>query len=270
MWQFVTLSRGRGQWPRFLATVGLGIAATLSSLDGARAEAVDVELVFAVDGSGSIDENEFRYQREGYAAAITHPRVVSAVTSGPHGKVAMAFVEWGGEGSIHTIVDWAVISNEASAKAFAAQLLAAPRKAIGYNSISGAIIHATAMIEGNSYKGERKVIDVSGDGPQIGGPPLEPARIAAVRLGITINGLVVAFRGGAIGGGGGVPLAQHYKRDVIGGRGAFVIIADDKNRFAAAILAKLVREIAGKGPGGDERRFGLRLKRIDSAPTGRP
>lgn len=254
---------------RLHAAAALGLAVLLAS-PGVRAEAVDVELVFAVDGSGSIDEDEFRYQREGYASAIAHPRVISAITSGPHGKVALAFVEWGGEDSIHTIVDWGLISDEASAKAFAARLLAAPRKAIGYNSISGAIIHATAMIEGNSYKGDRKVIDVSGDGPQIGGPPLAPARLAAIQLGITINGLVVAFRGGTIGGGGGVPLAEHYKRDVIGGRGAFVIIADDKERFAEAILAKLVREIAGLDAGGGDRRFGLRLKRIKGAPADLP
>ena len=213
-----------------------------------RAEAVDVELVLAVDGSGSIDASEFRYQREGYAAAITHPRVLGAIRGGAHRKVALAFIEWGGEGSIHTIVDWMVVSDPASAKAFAARLVAAPRRALGYNSISGAILHATAMIEGNKYKGARKIIDVSGDGPQIGGPPLPPARAAALRLGITINGLVVAFRGGVVGGGGGGPLAAHYKRDVIGGRGAFVMIADRKERFEESILHKLIREIAGDRP----------------------
>lgn len=227
------------------------------SPNAAKAEAVDVELVLAVDGSGSIDANEFRYQREGYAAAVTHPRVLGAIRGGGHRKVALAFVEWGGEGSIHTIVDWMVISDPASAKAFAARLVAAPRRALGYNSISGAILHATAMLEGNKYKGARKIIDVSGDGPQIGGPPLPPARAAALRFGITINGLVVAFRGGVVGGGGGGPLAAHYKRDVIGGRGAFVMIADQKERFEESILHKLIREIAGDQPPQQRRRVVL-------------
>lgn len=213
-----------------------------------RAEQVDLELVFAVDGSGSIDEDEFKYQRTGYAAAITDTQVLAAITSGAHRKIAIAFVEWGGEDSIHTIVDWAVIHDAASAKAFAGRLLRAPRQAFGYNSISGAILRAAAMMRTNKYEGKRQVIDVSGDGPQIGGPPLPPARALAMAQGITINGLVVAFRGGVVGGGGGEALAEHYKRDVIGGRGAFVIIADRKEHFAEAILHKMVREIAGRPP----------------------
>jgi hypothetical protein len=223
-------------------------AALLIEASPVRAEKVDLELVFAVDGSGSIDEGEFKYQRQGYAAAITNKQVLAAITSGAHRKVAMAFVEWGGEGSVHTIVDWAVIHDAASAKAFAGRLLRAPRQAFGYNTISGAILHAAAMMRTNKYEGKRKVIDVSGDGPQIGGPPLPPARALAIAQGITINGLVVAFRGGVVGGGGGEALAEHYRRDVIGGKGAFVIIADRKEYFAEAILHKMVREIAGRPP----------------------
>lgn len=223
----------------------------------AAAQKVDVELVLAVDGSGSIDENEFRLQRAGYAAAITHPDVLTTITSGARRKIALAFIEWGGEGSIHTIVDWMVISDTVSAKAFASKLLAAPRKALGYNSISGAILQATAMIESNKYDGTRKIIDISGDGPQIGGPPLVPARAAALSRGITINALVVAFRDGVIGGGGGLPLAEHYKTQIIGGRGAFVMIADNKRRFAISILQKLVREIAGIRRVPASERYGL-------------
>ncbi|MDH3236225.1 MAG: DUF1194 domain-containing protein [Alphaproteobacteria bacterium] len=230
-----------------LLAVAFGALVLLQPTSG-RAERVDLELVLAVDGSGSIDENEFKYQRAGYAAAITDKQVLAAITSGAQRKIAMAFVEWGGEGSIHTIVDWAVIRDAASAKSFAGRLVRAPRKALGYNSISGAILHAAAMMRTNKYVGKRQVIDVSGDGPQIGLPPLPPARALAIAQGITINGLVVAFRGGVVGGGGGEPLAEHYKRDVIGGRGAFVIIADRKEHFAEAILHKMVREIAGQAP----------------------
>lgn len=229
----------------FAITLG---ALALTQTTPVRAEKVDLELVLAVDGSGSIDENEFKYQRAGYAAAITDKQVLAAITSGAQRKIAMAFVEWGGEGSIHTIVDWAVIHDAASAKSFAGRLVRAPRQALGYNSISGAILYAAAMMRTNKFIGKRQVIDVSGDGPQIGMPPLPPARALAIAQGITINGLVVAFRGGVIGGGGGEPLAEHYKRDVIGGRGAFVIIADRKEHFAEAILHKMVREIAARPP----------------------
>jgi len=231
----------------FTAAPALALLLTFALPTIAAAEKVDVELVFAVDGSGSIDEEEFRLQRAGYAAAITHPDILATISSGAHRKVALAFIEWGGEGSIHTIVDWLVVSDAASAKAFASRLVAAPRKALGYNSISGAILKATAMIGSNKYIGARKIIDISGDGPQIGGPPLVPARAAALSQGITINALVVAFRGGVIGGGGGQPLFEHYKREVIGGRRAFAMIADNKRRFAISILQKLAREIAGLG-----------------------
>ena len=223
----------------------------------AAAQKVDVELVLAVDGSGSIDENEFRLQRAGYAAAISHPDILTTIASGAHRKIAVAFIEWGGEGSIHIIVDWMVISDASSAKAFASRLLAAPRRALGYNSISGAILKATDMILSNKYDATRKIIDISGDGPQIGGPPLVPARAAALSQGITINALVVAFRGGVIGGGGGVPLAEHYKREIIGGRGAFFMMADNKRRFTVSILQKLVREIAGLSRNPAARRDGL-------------
>lgn len=212
-----------GPWPGRVFCVAaapvLALFLIFAAPSLAAAQRVDVELVFAVDGSGSIDENEFRLQRAGYAAAITHPDILATIASGAHRKIAVAFIEWGGEGSIHTIVDWMVIADAASAKAFASRLLTAPRRAQGYNSISGAILWATAMIVSNKYEGTRKIIDISGDGPQIGGPPLVPARAAALSRGITINALVVAFRGGVIGGGGGVPLAEHYKREIIGGRG---------------------------------------------------
>lgn len=210
-------------------------------------EAVDLELVLAADGSGSIDEDELRVQREGYAEAVTSAKVLSAILSGPYGAVALAYIEWGGPDSQHTIVDWAVIRDEASAGAFAEQLVAAPRMAIGYNSISGAIDYAAAKIDGNQIDGARKIIDVSGDGPQIGGRPVQAARDEAVLSGITINALVVTRPGGGYPGPGGMPLVEHYERDVIGGFGAFVMTADETTSFADAIRNKLVLEIAGEG-----------------------
>ncbi len=222
----------------------------LAPLPVAAGEPVDLELVLAADGSGSIDDEEFRLQRAGYAAAISDPRVLGAIRSGPLGAIAVAFVEWGGPGSQHTIVDWMVIRDRASADAFAKELVAAPCEAIGYNSISGAIDYAASLIRNNEFDAPRKIIDVSGDGPQIGGRPLALARAEAVAEGITINGLVVKSAGGGFPGPGGMPLDMHYRLDVIGGPGAFVMTADRRQSFAQAVINKLLVEIAGRAGAG--------------------
>ncbi|MSP67976.1 MAG: DUF1194 domain-containing protein [Alphaproteobacteria bacterium] len=218
------------------------------ALPAAARELVDLELVLAADGSGSIDEDEFRLQRDGYAAAITSPQVLSAIRSGITGRIALALIEWGAPDSQPVIVDWMVIKDAASAQAFAERLRAAPRQAYGYNSISNAVHRATEMIETNDFVASRKVIDVSGDGPQIGGRPLEAVRRATVNKGITINALVIAGPGGGFRGPGGMTLGEHYERDVIGGNGAFVITAATRHEFAKAILQKLVLEVAGEVP----------------------
>lgn len=210
----------------------------------AWAERVDLELVLAADGSGSIDEAEFRLQRKGYADAIANPLVFRAMASGQYRKTAIAYVEWASPDSVETIVDWMVISDEASAKAVAAAILAGPRKVFGYNSISAAIVHAQRMIETNAYDGTRKIIDISGDGPQMNGPPLPDVRARALRAGITINALAIKSRGGHVPRSFGEPLELHYGRDVIGGDGAFVMVADEETPFAQVVLRKLVREVA--------------------------
>ncbi|HSK42009.1 MAG TPA: DUF1194 domain-containing protein [Arenibaculum sp.] len=226
-------------------TILLGIFLLFQfSAASARAQAVDLELVLAADGSGSIDDEELKLQREGYARAITSSQVLDAIRSGPIGAIAMAYVEWGGADSQHTIVDWRVIHDEAAAAAFADVLLSAPRAASGWNSISGAIDYAADLIETNGIDGARRIIDVSGDGPHSGGRPVQAARDEAVMSGITINALVVAARLG-YPGPAGEPLDQHYERDVIGGPGAFVMVARDQSLFRDAVMAKMVREIAG-------------------------
>ena len=216
--------------------------------DGARP--VDVELVLAADGSGSIDDDELATQRRGYADALKHPRVLQAIQGGFHGRIALAYIEWGGPRSQHTIVDWQEIAGAEDAEAFGATLVSAPRAAQGWNSISGAIAYAHQKIDENGFAGHRKVIDVSGDGPQRGGPPLDLTRQQAVDAGITINALVVRRPGGGYPGPGGMPLAKHYERDVIGGRGSFVITADTEIGFTDAILNKLIQEIADATPTG--------------------
>src|SRR3712207_6335516 len=139
----------------------LGLLAT-----SARAEPVDLELVFAADGSGSIDDEELRLQRKGWADALTSPDVLTGIKDGPIGAIAVAFMEWGGPSSQVLIVDWHVIRDAASAKVFADKLMSAPRGAYGYNSISNAIDFSVRLVESNAHEGTRRVIDVSGDGPR--------------------------------------------------------------------------------------------------------
>lgn len=220
------------------------IALLLAVAFPALAEEVDVELVLAADGSGSIDNDELALQRRGYAEAITSAEVLAAIGAGPVGAIAITYVEWGGAASQHTIVDWHVVRDAASAAVFADKLVSSPRQAYGYNSISGAIAYAADRIRENGYEGLSKVIDVSGDGPQIGGPPLAPARAAALGEGITINGLVIARPGGGVRGPGGMSLSEHYARDVIGGPASFVMVAEGTGRFADAVRRKLIQEIA--------------------------
>lgn len=232
------------------ATCGvfLLLAAAFSVPAVARTD-VDLELVFASDGSGSIDDEELRFQRQGYAAAMLDPRVQDAIAAGPLGRIAVAFVEWGAPSSQHTIVDWTVIAGPEDAAAWGERLVDAPRAAYGYNSISEAIAYSADMIRTNDYEGARKVIDVSGDGPQIGGRSLDLIRSMTVADGITINALVVANRNVRTGPSG-EPLDEHYRMDVIGGFGAFVVVATEERGFTQTILAKMVREIADSRPTG--------------------
>jgi hypothetical protein len=234
-----------------LSTVfgSLLIFLTFSSQNLKAQQVVDLELVFAADGSGSIDDAELKLQREGYAAALANDRVLSAIASGLHGRIAVVYVEWGGPASQHTIVDWTVIANAADARAFGERLVAAPRAAIGYNSISEAIAYSADLIATNAFEGDRKVIDVSGDGPQIGGRSLDLIRDQTVAKGITINALVVGNRS-AYRGPLGEPLEDYYRLEVIGGLGAFAVVADETRGFTDTLLGKMIREIVDANPTG--------------------
>jgi hypothetical protein len=230
--------------------LALTFAAALLAPVGARAEEVDVEIVLAADGSGSIDDDELKLQRDGYGDAITSREVLDAITSGPAGRIAIAYVEWGGPSSQHVIVDWHVVADRASAEAFASLVRTRPRAAIGYNSISNAIDFSIRMIEGNAHTGGKRVIDVSGDGPNIGGRGIHEARDEAVGKGVTINALAIRRPGSGVAfsaGASGLPLEEYYRLNVIGGPGAFVEIADGTRSFTAAVRSKLVQEIADAG-----------------------
>ncbi len=214
----------------------------------ARAETVDLLLVLCMDASGSIDADEFELQRRGYAEALTDARILDAVRGGPLGAIAVAFVEWGAPQGAATVVPWMVVRDRASAEAVAAALIGAPRAPQSYNAIGDAIDHARRLLEMAPHQARRRVIDLSGDGPDLRSvKPASRARDEAVAAGITINALAIVETG--VGGSRSETLEQHYEHEVIGGPGAFVVVAQGRPSFARAIRAKLVREVAGRpGP----------------------
>ena len=227
---------------------GVVLAGSLLLGVPASAEPVDLELVFAADGSGSIDSDELRLQRQGWATALTNPDVLKSIEGGILGSIAVAFMEWGGPSSQVLIVDWHIIRDAASAQVFADKLVSAPRGATGYNSISNAIDFSVRLVETNQHDGTRKVIDVSGDGPNMNGRSLEAARGDALAKGFTINALAIRRSGGRPGGPGGMSLEEYYGQSVIGGPGSFVEIADETQPFALAARRKLLNEVAGTVP----------------------
>lgn len=209
----------------------------------AQAPEVDTLLVLAVDASGSIDADEFRLQREGYAEALTHPAVLSAITSRPRGAIAVAMVEWGSPGGAATVVDFLRVSDAASARRLAEAVLDAPRSPQSWNAIGDALDQCARMLLAAPFRAAEKVIDLSGDGPDL--RSLRPASVArddAVAAGIQVNALAVAAAGQVTRFG--EPLADTYRREVIGGPGAFVVTAEDRRDIARALRAKLIREIA--------------------------
>ncbi len=205
---------------------------------------MDLLLALAVDASGSIDADEFRLQREGYAEALSHPAVLAAIASKPRGALAVAMVEWGSPGGAATVLDWTRLSPDAaSARSLAAAVLAAPRSRQSWNAVGDALDHCASLIQAALFPARERVIDLSGDGPDLRSlRPAPAARDAAVAAGITVNALAVAAAGQVTRGG--EPLAETYRREVAGGPGAFVATAEDRRDIARALRAKLVREIA--------------------------
>ncbi len=231
-------------WRKDVLAAVLLVAAVLPA-GAAGGEAVDLELVLAVDVSRSIDEREFDLQRRGYVHALTHPNVIAAIRATQSGRIAVSFVEWSGADFQKVVVPWMAVSDAASARSFADSLLVEPRSFWGWTSISGAIDFSSRLF-GTVYEGRRRVIDVSGDGVNNSGRPASAARDDALGRGIAINGLVImndpqtGYRGVPQ-----PPLDEFYRENVIGGPGAFVIAVDDFESFAYALVNKLVKEIAG-------------------------
>jgi hypothetical protein len=215
-------------------------------------ELADLLLVLAADASRSVDVDKFKLQREGYAAALSDPRVINVITSGLHGRIAVCFVEWSGADSQRLVIDWTTIENLATAKQFGDQLLEIPRAFANSTSISGGIDFALGQFARAPFDAERRTIDVSGDGDNNGGRHVRLARDEAIAAGVTVNGLVILtderFSSSPEHTNPAGGLEKYYRDNVIGGRSAFVLVAKDFNSFGDLLIKKLIAEIALIGP----------------------
>lgn len=217
----------------------------LASPLGAQNREAGLELVLLADGSGSIDEAELQFQRQGYAQAITNPEVIAAIQGSIYGNIAVTYVEWATNTA--QVVDWMIIDSPESAQAFADALIGPPRQVYGRNAIGGALLEGKRLIEDNDIVSPRQVIDFSGD--SIGnssGPPIDLARQEVLSAGITINALpILRPEDGRRAGGN---LEEAYETRIIGGPGAFMVTAESRDTFAATVRRKLFLEIAGLTP----------------------
>ncbi len=208
---------------------------------------VDLQLVLAVDVSGSVDEEEGKLQRMGYVDAFRSPSVLRAIRSGRHKSIAVTYMEWAGFDSQSIVVNWQRIHDEASAEEFASRLAREPIGVGPYTSISGAIDFALPLFDNNGFTSERRVIDISGDGPNNSGEFVVQARDRAIRAGVTINGLPIVNDRPSPWGRMPMPnLDSYYRKCVIGGRRAFLVVAKDFRTFGHGIRRKLILEIVGR------------------------
>ena len=235
------------QIQRLLALIVLiGLSQGLSQPAIARGGAaqVDAELVFAVDISYSMDQAEQVLQRNGYAEALVSEQFLQALKGGLYGKIAITYLQWASYRDQDVILPWTLIEGPESAAAAAAKLRRAPYRRAQRTSVSGAIDSAMYLFENNGYDGLRRIIDVSGDGPNNDGRPVEAARDAAVAAGVTINGLPLVGIRPYFGYADIAELDLSYQDCVIGGDGAFMIAIHDRKAFVDATRTKLVQEIA--------------------------
>jgi hypothetical protein len=209
---------------------------------------VDVELVIAVDVSYSMDMDELAIQREGYAQAIISKEFLQALKTGPNGKISVTYFEWAASSDQKIIIPWRVIDAPETADAVANEIMKTPIRRASRTSISGAINFAMPLFDENPYRGLRRVIDISGDGPNNNGSPVTVARDAALEKGITINGLPIMVKEPSYSTMDIDNLDFYYEDCVIGGPGSFVVSIKDRDKFKEAIRTKLLLEVAGRTP----------------------
>ena len=236
-----------------LVRLVLGLVALVAVQSApARAQEVDLLLVLASDVSRSVDTRKFELQRQGYAAALSNSRVVEAIRSGPHGRIAICFVEWSGQTSQKVVIDWSIVSDAASARKISDQMIELPRTFADRTSISAGLEFSMSQLERAPFKTTRRTIDVSGDGTNNSGRDIAMVRDEVLAKGVTINGLVILsdsplpWNPEHTNPPGG--LGEYYRRNVIGGAGAFVMVADNHDSFGQAIVKKLIAEIAWNPP----------------------
>jgi hypothetical protein len=234
-------------WRRTLLR-GAGAAAVAAAAPRtARADEivdVDMRLVIAVDVSRSIDDDEARLQRKGYLDALADTRVLDAMMGGPLQRMAIAYVEWAGTHYQRTAIDWTLIDSEQAAAAFARQLEASPLTSQSWTAIGAALAYAGAKFDEPLFRSMRKIIDVSGDGKTNNGPPAEIVRDELVKRGIVINGLPILSDRPNFGRPPETDLDTYYEEKVIGGSGAFMVVAKGFEDFGRAIRHKMTREIS--------------------------
>src|SRR5437660_2434798 len=229
------------------AVVAVALLALFTYSGELRAGAADLQIILAADVSRSIDDGEFDLQRKGYAAALTDPRVLTAIQGRANGALGVCYVEWSGEEEQQVVVDWTEIRDEEDAASVAAAILAAPRSFMGRTSISAAIDFSMTRFAAAKWQAARRIIDISGDGTNNSGRPVTDARDQAIAGGVTINGLAIVNDRPNLGYSahtqppGGLPL--YYRQNGIGGPNAFLIVVKDFNSFADAMANKLAKEI---------------------------
>lgn len=232
--------------PRVAA--GLASAISLPAFAEGGPTQVDVELALAVDVSYSMDVEEQRLQRAGYVEAFRSRAFADALKSGVHGKIAVAYVEWAGAGDQWVVVPFTLIDSPQAAAAFAEKIAAAPQRRWRRTSISGALDAVTMLFAGNGFDGARRVIDISGDGPNNDGRPVTRARDEALAAGFVINGLPLLLKRPSGGWGEIDDLDVYYEDCVTGGPGSFVLPVRDHAQFIDATRTKIVMEIAAAPP----------------------
>lgn len=209
-------------------------------------EYVDLELVIATDVSRSIDSDEARLQRRGIAAAFRSKQVIDAIRSGVLQRIAVAYIDYSSRDWNKVLIDWRIIRDQKTAYAFADTLMQAELTFGRRTSISDALEQAAQLIDGNDIEGTRRVIDVSGDGPNNFGRLVDRVRDETIAKQITINGLpIMNDRNNTFSRYNLPDLDNYYRGCVIGGPGAFLVAARDFKDFARAIRKKLILEIAG-------------------------
>ena len=224
--------------------------ALLLAGSGHAAEPVDVALVLLSDVSRSVDDSEFRLEKQGYAAALQDKRVLDAIAGGPTGAVAIAYVEFAGSDEVTTVLDWHILRTAADAQALAGELEKAPRSAWGRTSISAGLDHSASLFSEAPVEPTRRVIDVAGDGTNNGGRDVQAARDDALAKGITINGLAIIndnpvnLAYAHVQPPGGLP--AWYQANVTGGPGSFVLEVHSFQTFRDAMIRKLLSEIAAR------------------------